>query len=110
MNQWLQALGVSEFWINVVDIISTSITLFVALVLLVRGSIKSFSLLKSKLREMKCFKHKVKALNCFFKWFVKSAQDGTISDAEINAINKELDTIINSFSVHEDAEDSHNSN
>lgn len=98
MNGYLESLGVSSFWISVLDILTTTITFLVALILFVKGSIKSFRKLVSKIREIRCFKAKIKALHVFSKWYLSAAKDGIISNEEISIIDKELNSIIDCFS------------
>lgn len=102
MDEILKQLGWTNDAINMLEIIITIFFILVGMIELIKYTKKAFSKVLPKVIKMKTLKKKLVALEMFYKWYVKSIKDGTISDIEIDDINQKLDDLSNNNVIKKD--------
>ena len=83
MHDMLQNLGMTDLWINVIEIMMYVILITSGLIAIFKQSFKAFKKLRVKLSKVKGINDKLAVFKGFSKWYVGSVKDGTITDEEI---------------------------
>ena len=95
-------MGWTDTAINICEIIVYVILILSGSIAIIKQTIKSINKLVPRFKEIKCLKHKLKAIKVFYTWYVKAIKDGNITDEELDSINVQFSNIINSCNNKED--------
>lgn len=102
MRELLSGMGWTDMAINICEIAVYAILILSGLIAIIKQTIKSINKLVPRFKEIKCLKHKLKAIQVFYTWYVKAIKDGYITDEELDSINAQFSDIIDSCNNKED--------
>ena len=102
MHDLLKSMGWTDMAINICEIVIYVILILSGLIAIIKQTIKSINKIVPRFKEIKCLKHKLKAIQVFYTWYVKAIKDGNITNEELDSINTQFSDIIDSCNNKED--------